>query len=208
MASLIDGLSRLAISTWGITLLVALVACGTSNVPEGVPLDTVEIEASEIHHFRTLGDMVTASDLVAIGTVAEIVPFKLEEASGDQPGLQLVSISLDVDEVLKGQPTEQVTFGWNGWDVAVDGAVGPRRVIGGVDLPMPGERYVLFLVELSDEEQTSSDYPIYGLISLDGILHVEGEDLVTTVEGDRLAHELAAMSPEELSNQIGPGSSP
>lgn len=199
---------RSAISTLGIALLVALVACGPSNMPEGVPVDTVVMEASELYQFRTISEMVTASDLVVVGTVSDIVPFKLEEASGDQPGLQLVSIALDIDEVLKGQPREPVTFGWNGWDVAADGTIGPRRVISGVDIPMPGERYVLFLFELSDEERTSSDYPLYGLTSFDGILRVEGEDLVTTVEGDRLAHELAAMSLEELSNQIGAGLSP
>jgi hypothetical protein len=160
------------------------------------------MEASELYQFNTLGDMATASDLIVAGTVAEIIPFKLEEASGDQPGLQLVSIAFDIDEFLKGEAKDQVTFGWNGWDVAADGTIGPRRVMNGVDIPIPGQRYFLFLFELSAEERTTADYPMYGLISFDGILQIDGDDLATTVEGDRLAHRLAAMPFEELSNEV------
>jgi hypothetical protein len=185
-----------------IQLMVVLFACTSMSFPEGVPTDTVTMQASELHHFDTLSEMTQASDLVIEGTINEIVPFKLEEGSGDQPGLQLVSIVTVIDEVMKGEAEGKVTFGWNGWDVAADGTIGPRRVFNGVDIPLPDQRYVLFLAKLTDAERTTADYPIYGLISFDGILRVEDDDLLTTIEGDRLAHDLAALSSTELSQQI------
>jgi hypothetical protein len=180
--------------------MVLVVACG-SRLPEGVPAESVAIEASELFHFDALEEMKRASDIVVLGTVDQIIPFKLEEASGDQPGLQLLSISLIVDEAIVGEPAADVTFGWNGWDVAADGTVGPRRVFNGVDLPLPGERYVLFLFELSPEERSTVDYPRYGLISFDGILRIKGNDVSTTLAGARLAHDLARLSLTDLVNQ-------
>lgn len=155
--------ARAVATAFAVLLLVA--ACGADGPLTG-DAGTVAVHASAMT-YQSLAEMAAASDVVVVGTVAEVTEgtFQPAPATEDFLGTQSLRAVIDVERVLQGKlsPGDQVFVPWMGYEVAADGTPGPQMIVDGQPPPAPGHRDVWFLAAGPDS---------MGLVAYEGRLRV------------------------------------
>ncbi len=153
--------------------------------------DPVNITASG-PVFTRLDDLVAASDLVVIGTIASTATGRIITNPTDPTvGIRTTLYTLSVETVLTGQTTntliiEHETALLDGTPITINGTAPPSR----------GERGLYFLVAGSDTE-----FANYAIISAQGRYRINGNVLSSTGT-DSLSQTLNQSTITEVTTRI------
>ena len=166
---------------------VVVVAMGGDEEPAPIAI------TSSAADFSTLDDLLAASDLVVVATIADITDGRQITAPAD-PEAALITrlLVLDVSDVLAGDGDgdviveEPATLG-NGTPVVVDG-IAPLGV---------GDQAVWFLVAGDAETM-----PYFALVNRQGRYTIAGDTLRPAAD-DQLSTEVAGAGLERLIERIG-----
>lgn len=162
-------------------LLSLLVACGRDDAslsPEGA--------ASSEYWFRSLPRMVATSDVVVLGTVAEVKQGITEGTPPDD--IELNRADLNVEEILFGPADVPSTL-----TVETLQFVSPEP-----DWRKPGNT-VLAFIKVSTELDTPG---IYYPINEQSVYLVMGTDVQATTTHDSFSEGVAAMTLDEIRSRI------
>ena len=189
----------------------------TSLVYPAAINDTMEVEDG---HFATVEEMAQAADLVVVGVVDGVSSLGRPAIGEDPWADEVVAVTIDVTELLKGDDVERVVLGWHAILVDPDGERVATLLTNGLRPPRMGDRMLLFLepadasiVESLDARPTHSPVVLDGVAYLDGDVLVEGETVSTTAaqllamslpEIRALVHD-AAAHPRDVGEPIQPG---
>ena len=163
--------------------------------PEGETEPKVRIEASSPGYF-SVEDLAGASDAIVVGVFGDVISreidYGIEEdgSSEDDWGIPMVFHSVEVREILKGEPGSVIVVGrLDDTDIMTD-AVKPIE---------KGERYILFLLDATEdarrfERYADVDKDIYITVSDDiGVFELSKNDIATP-------REFVVSSDDEMSS--------
>jgi hypothetical protein len=192
------------------SLAVLLVACG-SDVPASTgttaassstePATTVAVPAAGLPNkpivvddmgYGSLQDMAAAADLVVYGTVTNETSLGRPHVEEDPTADEYLGLTVTVETVLKGEPTEVVLLGWDAYGIDEAGQQVATNVMNGIPVPHTGEHVLLFLRPLDAESIAfMTGFPTHGPVSLDGVAFVEDGTVTTTdvISGDVIGLE-------------------
>jgi hypothetical protein len=165
----------------------------TDNVPYVIPEELVE--ARERYHFRSLGEMARAAELVIVGSVAAVGTGPTLGGGEEGPAFTLRELTVSVETVLKGPAdltsltvVEEGTF-----EEGKDYSINQSRWANA------GARALFFLVKLVDVPGQP-----YGLVNSQSRFFLHDEKVVPNTHPDRLEpfeQRLAGLGVDELLSQ-------
>lgn len=195
-----------------VAVLLLFTGCSTTSGKDGGGqedgADGVPMVASELNSFSSMLEMQKASDAVIVATVSSVDEGRILDDSGiaGEDALQILDVSLFVDEVIAGTlPSEEVVIEWMGWELdGVSGEPDPPFIVNGIPTPSVSQRGVWFVRE---ENGQRDGKPRYGLVSLDGMLHLGEDGRLTSPLADRarLGHSVDGETVSELERLLSPG---
>lgn len=216
-----------SIAAGGLVLLVTATACGAPDVTDEEPpayafteaerqelgydpATEVFVQVSGYKNYASLDDMVSESDLVVRGIVEGWEEGRV--VSGGEVDSEIIVVTVKVADVLVGEVKggDIVSFPWTAWDLNPDGTRGKIHLTNGIRVPAVGQELLLFLRDLPDDlERSLRVRPSHYLITLDGLLNVEGDRISSEVfdgsgdEGDPpLGVRLNQVSYKDLKTMV------
>lgn len=168
----------------------------SSNPPPTEPTLPQEFVEIDDGGYDSVADMADHADVVVVATVTDTISFGRPDPAAI-PGDSItpdadehIGLTLTVDEVVKGDVDDEIRLTWWAYDVDADGERSAELLLNGIEVPIDGDRLVLFL-----REPQPSDAPVRGpidtfashhIIGLDAIGHLDGDVVVNgdTVSGD------------------------
>lgn len=171
-----------------VALAIVTAACGSGD---DASRTTMQVHATATN-FPTVADMAAASDVVVVGTVADVVAGDFQPAPEieDFAGTQNLLAIVEVERVLVGDVAvgEAVAVPWSGYEVGDDGTPGPTMIVNGQPTPAVGDRDVWFLA--SHTEGT------LGLVAYEGRVRVADDGSLETrgPVGSGAERELEALT--------------
>jgi hypothetical protein len=174
------------------------------------PATEVFVQVSGYKNYASLDDMVSESDLVVRGTVEGWEEGRV--VSGGEVDSEIIVVTVKVADVLVGEVKggDIVSFPWTAWDLNPDGTRGKIHLTNGIRVPAVGQELLLFLRDLPDDlERSLKVRPSHYLITLGGLLNVEGDRISSEVfdgsgdEGDPpLGVRLNQVSYKDLKTMV------
>ncbi len=212
----------------GLALLVVATACGAPDVTNeeppaayvfseaekqelGYDPDTeVYIQVSGYENYASLDEMIAGSDIVVRGVVDGWEQGRI--VAGGEVDSEIIVVTVKVADVLVGdvEMGDIVSFPWTAWNLNPDGTRGKMLVTNGIRVPAVGQDLLLFLRDLPDDvERSLVVRPTHYLITLDGLLNVDGDRLYSALfdgsdgEGTpTVGIQLNQVSYEELKTMV------
>jgi hypothetical protein len=158
--------------------------------PDPTP-DAVEVAASG-PRFASVDELVAASDLVVIGHVERVAGGRvLTDPTDPTAGIRTQLADLTVEEVLKGEPTEDVVL-----EEEAELLDGRPITIDGTSPSDAGDRGVYFLIA-----STEADAPYHALVGPQGRYLIDGDSLRTTAR-DPVSTAIAARGLDALRRAV------
>jgi hypothetical protein len=161
----------------------------STDTPEPqLPTRYVEIDDGA---FDSIGDMADASDVVVVATVTEEEAISSDRTDVNPSAAESLGLRLRVDEVLKGEPGDEIRLAWFAFELGEDGEPIATNLLNGIPVPRIGDQLVLFLRPVTPESQALLDYATHAPVMLDGVGFVE--DGVVTIT-DEVVPEIAVLT--------------
>lgn len=147
---------------------------------------------SSAETFATLDELVTASDVVVVGTVTGSEDGRTITSPNDpDAGIRTRLVELDVTQTLHGEPPERLVV-----EEAEAFTDGTPIAVDAMDELREGDRAVWFLVTGGDEAM-----PYYATVNGQARYRVVG-DMLDPAGDDALSQQCAALGPDGLIDAI------
>jgi hypothetical protein len=153
-----------------------------------LPTRDVEIDDGA---FDSIGDMADASDVIVVATVTEEETITSDRTDVNPSAEESLGLRLRVDDVLKGEPGDEIRLAWFAFELGEDGEPIATNLLNGIPVPRIGDQLVLFLRPVTPESQALLDYATHAPVMLDGVGFVE--DGVVTIT-DEVVPEIAVLT--------------
>lgn len=180
--------------SFALTCLIALSACTGGSSRAQQPQDRILEGEPE---FKTISDLVKASDAIIVGTVMNTNPGRV------LAGLQYRAVSLQVDEVLHGTVSESsVVVEEIGWLLEPGQDPIPTNPTARDAPAKIGDQWLVALAFKADVSKELAQ-PTYGAYSAAGFFIVEGDHVVSasTIVDDQ-GREAASLTLDQLKDEI------
>lgn len=151
--------------------------------------------------FGSIGEMADASDVVVVATVTGRQPVTSDRDDVVPSADELVDIRLRVDEVLRGDPGDEIRLTWFAYQLGDDGEPAATNLLNGIPVPQPGDRLVLFLRTVSEDEALVGD-ATHAPVLLDGIGYLDGDAVTITDDVVPDAAVLTGATLDEIRDSI------
>jgi hypothetical protein len=129
------------------TVIVALISCSATSEPT-LPTSILEVEDNLYHGVQGLA---SASESVIVGTVDSVESIGTVSEGEDPNPTEFVKVEVDVEETLKGEARESVSFAWEAFTTDGNGNRQLEIVTAGLRTPAEGDTLLLFLVPETEE---------------------------------------------------------
>ena len=175
------------------TLVVAvtlLIACAVE------PQSTNTMRQGLWEGYSTLGDLVTASDLVVRAKVTDGRGYSLLPGAAKSQLNWYTDTRVAVEKVMKGNASSEVT-------VLQMGLVGePATMWPEMPVLKPGARAVLFLKDITNSRKPDQSRASFAVVAPEGQYEVFGDRLITVVLGTPVPDAINRMRLDELEAAI------
>ena len=166
-------------------------------------LDTLPATVVEAYEypFDSLAEQMAACDAVVVGTVVDYENIGLIDQQDDPLPSEYVVLMIEVDQMIQGRTPDTIGMAWEAFLTDGDGNRTARVSRNGIDIPRPGERLLLFLVDESEGGQALfGPHATHRPINSDGILIVADDGTLQTEITDptRLAHSLVGATVADI----------
>ncbi|GEM_PF-6939479 len=170
-------------------LVLTVSACTAGGSGSGVgevTLPTTDIRGFT-PQFGSVEEMAASSDLVAVASVVGLEPQGVLVVDEDPNPSEWTLIRFEVEEVLAGEPVDEVSVMWETYGTDGEGRRVLEFTLDGVPLPDVGDRYVLFL-----KAESESRAAVFGGRSSHALVASSG--MMAIVDG-KVASEYRGGSP-------------
>lgn len=154
--------------------------------------------------YRTLDELAAGSSDIVIGTVTAVESLGTPDSTDDPHASEYFLVTVNPDSVVKSSDgAERIAFVWEGF-LSESGTRTARVIQDGVSMPDVNDRLLLFLrPENSDRAALFDNRATMQVNTLDGILYVDGGELVTQLHGEgRPAHSLAGQDINHVTDTL------
>ncbi len=128
-------------------VIIALVSCSGISEPT-LPTTILEVEDNFYDGVQGLG---SASEAVIVGTVESVESIGTVSEGEDPNPSEFVKVDVDVDETLKGDAVDSVSFAWEAFTTDGEGNRELEIVTAGLRTPAEDDILLLFLVPETEE---------------------------------------------------------
>lgn len=176
---------------------------GAPVSPEEYPQQVQILEVGD-QQFGTIREMASASELVVLATVTEVVSLGRPSLREDEYADEYLGITLSPTEVLKGESSsEPITIAWAAFNVNPAGERVAQWASNGVTPPALGDELIMFLTPaLPAYRAHLGGLPNNQPVSLDGVLLVDGGVVVGGRPDSSVLAEANGKSADELRRLI------
>jgi hypothetical protein len=152
----------------------------TTDAPTTEPEPTPSLPANPVviddGAFTSIEEMAAASELIVVGTVTKETSLGRPHLGARPDANEYVGITVAVDEVLKGEPLEEVLLERDAYVVDENGRRIAENVFNGVPVPDVGDRLVLFLNPVDEQSaHFPGGFPSHTPVMIDGVGFLEGK---------------------------------
>ena len=148
--------------------------------PKGgeLPDEFVEIDDGA---YDTIGEMGEAAEVIVVATVTGERPISPGRTDMYPLPEAYLGLQLRVDEVLQGDPGDEIRLAWYAYTLDEDGNSVAANVLNGIPVPHVGDQLVVFLrVADSAFAEALDGFPTHAPVLLDAIGFVENGAVTIT----------------------------